>query len=241
MTVSLLTIFPRPQDLTAVAAEDLATVMFEFLRPDRSGRFTINTLMDQLITHTGASYPPTAKDETMYALAEALSWLQIHGLVIEDPRQPNSGYVLTKRAKGLRGKADIEAYRQGRILPVDLLDSVLAEKVQPQFLRGDYDVAVFQAFKEVEVATRKAAALGDNVVGVNVMRQAFHPDNGPLSDMTKVFGERESEMHLFSGAIGHAKNPGSHRDVVMAPKEAAQLIIHASYLLGIVRQRAPQP
>lgn len=240
MTVSLLTIFPRPQDLTAVAAEDLATVMFEVLRPDRYGRFSLEALLQQVITHTGASYPPTSKDEVMLALAEALAWLQSNGLVIEDPRQPNYGYVITKRAKGLRGKADLEAYRQGRILPVDLLDPVLAEKVHPQFLRGDYDVAVFQAFKEVEVATRKAAALGDNVVGVKVMHQAFKPENGPLTDMTKVPSERESEMNMFASAIGHAKNPGSHRDVVMAPKEAAQLIIFASYLLGIVRQRAPQ-
>jgi uncharacterized protein (TIGR02391 family) len=140
----------------------------------------------------------------------------------------------------LRGKADVEAYRKGRILPVELLESVLADKVQPQFLRGDYDVAVFQAFKEVEVATRKAARLGDDVLGVNVMRKAFHPETGPLAHMTKQGGERESEMHMFSGAIGHAKNPGSHRDVAMSPTEAARLIIFASYLLSIVRQRAPE-
>jgi hypothetical protein len=86
MSVSLLTIFPRPQDLTAAAAEDLATVMFEFLRPDRSGRFSFIALVDQFFPVNGSSYPNTSKEETMLALAEGLAWLQTHGLVIEDPR-----------------------------------------------------------------------------------------------------------------------------------------------------------
>ncbi|KWT71919.1 Phage protein [Hyphomicrobium sulfonivorans] len=240
MPVSLLNIFPRPQDLMAVAVEDLATVMFEFLRPDHSGRFSFVALIDQLFPLNPPSYPDASKEETMIALAEGLSWLETHGLVIKDPRQPNHFYILTRRAKALRGKADVESYRKGRILPVDLLGPRLVDKVQSQFLRGDYDVAVFQAFKEVEVATRKAARLGDDVLGVNVMRKAFHPEAGPLTDLTKLPGERESEMHMFSGAIGHAKNPGSHRDVAMSPTEAARLIIFASYLLSIVRQRSPE-
>jgi hypothetical protein len=78
---------------------------------------------------------------------------------------------------------------------------------------------------------------GVNLFGVNVMRKAFHPDTGPLTDKAAVYGEREAEMHLFSGAIGHAKNPGSHRDVTMVPDEAARLIIFASYLLSIVERR----
>jgi hypothetical protein len=73
MPVSLLTIFPRPQVLTAVAAEDLATVMFEFLRPDRSGRFSFVALVDQFFPGNGLSYPNTSKDETMIALAEGLA------------------------------------------------------------------------------------------------------------------------------------------------------------------------
>jgi hypothetical protein len=45
------------------------------------------------------------------------------------------------------------------------------------------------------------------------MRRAFHPQNGPLTNGDSIMAEREALMHLFSGAIGHAKNPPSHREV----------------------------
>jgi hypothetical protein len=78
------------------------------------------------------------------------------------------------------------------------VDGPLANKVRHLFLRGDHDTAVFQAFKEVEVAVRKAGNYPNDLLGVNLMRAAFHPDTGPLSDMTLVTAERQSEMHLFS-------------------------------------------
>jgi len=129
------------------------------------------------------------------------------------------------------------------MLPVNLLQPILAEKVWPQFLRGDHDIAVFQAFKEVEVAVRKAAngkgaGYPDDLVGVPLMRKAFKPENGPLSDMNRVIAEREGEMALFAGAIAHAKNPTGHRDVNLAPQEAARLVVFASHLLTIIEQRS---
>jgi hypothetical protein len=44
-------------------------------------------------------------------------------------------------------------------------------------------------------------------------------------------------MHLFSAAIGHGKNPPSHRDVQPAPEEATRLIVFASHLLSIIEKR----
>jgi hypothetical protein len=53
-----------------------------------------------------------------------------------------------------------------------------------------------------------------------------------------VFAEREAEMHHFSGAIGHPKNPGSHRAVAMTAQEAARLIGFASYLFDFTEPRS---
>jgi hypothetical protein len=38
-------------------------------------------------------------------------------------------------------------------------------------------------------------------------------------------------MELYAGAIGHCKNPTSHREVGIKRAEAARLIVLASHLL----------
>ena len=69
------------------------------------------------------------------------------------------------------------------------------------------------------------------------MHRAFQPENGPLRDKAAVAAERQAEMLLFAGAIGHAKNPPSHRDVAMDRVQAVRLIAFASHLLDIVEIR----
>jgi hypothetical protein len=43
--------------------------------------------------------------------------------------------------------------------------------------------------------------------------------------------------HLFAGAMGHAKNPSSHRDLNIQRMEAVRLIVFASYLLELAELR----
>jgi uncharacterized protein (TIGR02391 family) len=242
-TPSLLSLFPTPQDLLALAPEDLGGAIIEVLPPlIQNGLFNIHSLVGSLYQTDRPSYPPGTKRAIFPVFAEALSWLTTQGLIVNDPDQP-AFWWLTRRAADLRTRADVEAFRKGRILPDDLVPALFAQKVVPLFRRGDYDVAVFQAFKEVEVAVRKAAnakdaGYPDSDIGTSLMRKAFHPEVGPLADTAVVFAEREAVMHLFSGTIGHAKNPPSHRDVAFTAQEAARLIIFASHLLDIVEQRA---
>jgi Protein of unknown function (Hypoth_ymh) len=242
-TPTLISLFPKRQDLLALAPEDLGGVIIEIVPPLlQNGSFTIHALIGQCYPQFGPAYQGTDR-EVALALAEALSWLLSQGLLVLDPGQVGPFYVPTRRTKNLRTRTDVEAYRKGRILPDELLPPLFAEKVVPLFRRGDHDVAVFQAFKEVEVAVRnaanaKGAGYPDDLVGVKLMRRAFHPEDGPLSDTSLVEGEQEAEMHLFSGAIGHAKNPPGHRDVSITAQEAACLIVFASHLLSIVERRS---
>jgi uncharacterized protein (TIGR02391 family) len=245
---SLLSLFPTPKDLLALMPEDLGGVIIEVVPPlIQNDMFHIHSLLNVLYPPHGPSYPRETRRPVMLAFAEALSWLTTHGLIVIDPEQSGAlWYRMTRRTADLRTRADVEAFRKGRILPDDLLPALFAQKVVPQFRRGDYDVAVFQAFKEVEVAVRKAAnaknaGYPDSDVGTTLMRKAFNPENGPLTDMAVVPAERDAVMHLFSGAIGHAKNPASHRDVAITAQEAARIIIFASHLLDIIEQRAEKP
>ena len=241
--MSLLELFPTPQDLYAVSPEDLGGVVIEiapaFLQ---NGMFGIHALLNSLYPIVPPSYPPGTQQDVGKALEEALSWLVTQGLLIVALDQPGHLFRVSRRASQMRSRTDVEAFRKGRLLPDDLLPSIFVQKAVPLFRRGDYDVAVFQAFKEVEVAVRKAAnakgaAIPDNEVGTSLMRRAFNPDNGVLADQTTTASEREAMAHLFSGAIGHAKNPASHHDVTISAQEAARLIIFAAYLLDVIEKR----
>jgi uncharacterized protein (TIGR02391 family) len=165
------------------------------------------------------------------AIAEAWQWLQNEGLLMPDLDQPNGWFCLTRKGAALRTGADLEAYRQGGLLPSALLHPTFAEKMRPMFMRGDYDVAVFQSFKEVEVAVREAARMSNSDIGRKLMQAAFNPDTGPLTDRDADKGERVGLMDLFSGGIGHCKNPPGHRERDFDRVSAARLIAFASYLL----------
>jgi hypothetical protein len=237
---TLISLFPKPEDVLALTPEELGGVIIELMPPLlQNGMFNLAALLAQ----AGPSYPPGSRRTVELAAAEAISWLVTEGLLVPDPGQPSHNlYVPTRRAKSLKTRTDVEAFRKGRILPAELLPTPFAEKVVPLFRRGDHDVAVFQAFKEVEVAVRntanaKGAGYADSEIGTTLMRKAFHPDTGPLAEKTLVPAEREAEMHLFAAAIGHAKNPTSHREVAITALEAARLIVFASHLFDLVERR----
>ena len=120
------------------------------------------------------------------------------------------------------------------LLPKGLLHPMLEQKVLKLFLQGDYDTAVFQAFKQVEIAVRKAGNYDEKDHGTNLMRKAFHVKEGNLTDLNKQTAERQAQSDLFAGAIGYLRNPVSHRNIDFTKEEAAKAIILASYLLQIV-------
>lgn len=118
---------------------------------------------------------------------------------------------------------------------------MIREDVWSLYLRGKYDTAVFEAMKAVEVAIRDAAGLTPSDIGTKLVRTAFHVENGPLTDLTADYAERQARSDLFAGAIGSYKNPHSYRNVPLDdPDEAAEIILVANHLLRVVDGRSPK-
>src|ERR1017187_4444549 len=100
-------------------------------------------------------------------------------------------------ARAMESEADFKSFKVANLLPKEILHAKIADPVWRAFMRGEFDVAAFQAMKAVEVSVRAAAGLGDNLIGVKLMREAFAPEAGPLTDMNAEGGERVGRMELF--------------------------------------------
>jgi uncharacterized protein (TIGR02391 family) len=75
------------------------------------------------------------------------------------------------------------------------------------FMRSEFDVAAFQAMKAVEVSVREASGAGNSLIGVVLIREAFAPDKGALTDVTTERGEQVARMELFAGALRLLQEP----------------------------------
>lgn len=187
-------------------------------------------------------FPQEHRSEIQLAVSEAFSWLENSGLLVPEPGGSASSWlVLSRRAMKINHESEFERLNLSAILPRNLLHSILRDGVWTAFVRGELDVAVFQAMKQVEVEVREAAGFKETDHGVPMVRSAFHKDTGPLRDANQNEAEREALMHLFAGAIGSYKNPHSHRNVPLdEPAEAAEIILLANHLLRIIDSRSPQ-
>lgn len=162
-----------------------------------------------------------------------------HGLVVRDASQPSADAYRVSRLGQEALKYGVAKLTAAERLGMNLHPRV-DDRVEQQYLLGEYELAVFLAMKEVEVRVRELAGAPDGLIGTKLMQHAFSVDRpGELTDVGAEKSEQQAAMYLFTGAIGYFKNPASHRPVNYDdPVMASEAILFADLLLRTLDQIA---
>jgi uncharacterized protein (TIGR02391 family) len=220
---------PTAESVLDLEPEALGGYLLESLATGNSQDLRLNTFLSRMRAH----YKQEAVNN---AFLEAWSWLVREGLLIATTQD---AYLVSRRGNKLKGRQDLEAYRRSNILPKATLHPVIADRVWPDFVRGEYETAVFQAFKEVEAAVRTAGRFQATDIGTDLIEKAFDCNSGPLTDMALPEAERRAMLALFTGAVALFKNPSSfRRRTLNDSRESAEMISLASLLMRTVDSRA---
>lgn len=234
---------PDAETVISLAPEELA---FQLLQIARTHVQNGLLQMDSVITLQPSAnsqdppYPPNMQEDVEIALIEAWHWLELNAFLMPAPgiNGANGFKMLSRRGRDLIEREHFDAFQKAAAFPKELLHPAIADRVWISLARGELDTAVFYAYRTVEEAVRAAGGYAATDIGVSLMRKAFDPIKGPLTDQSQPEAERSALAHLFAGAIGSYKNPHSHRTVTISKHtEAQEIVLLASHLLRIVDGR----
>jgi uncharacterized protein (TIGR02391 family) len=235
---------PTPDEIANLLPEELAPYILADLAqitPNSMDRGRLN-IGNYCNSFDGDIHGPMrshqAREHTRQSLAEAWTLLDTLGFIAPDTTQNGYGWCFVTR-RGHEAAHSREAFERGRKasqFSATMLHEELRGAAYDALVRGNFQQAVAEAFRVVEVKVRNAA--GIEGVGATLMRAAFHEDTGPLRSDVADRGERQALPHLFAGAFGWVRNPASHREVPMDDvTHAIEQLMLASLLLRIADER----
>ncbi len=225
-------VFPPIETALDMEPEELAPFVLKHLK-ETGGK--INRYNYSLISGEKKEYAGEYIDRFQKQLMEAFVWLEKEMFIAPTPGTTGDWRFITRKGEKALEEEDFTAYVKASLLSSETLHPIFVRKVKPLFLRGDYDTAIFQAFKIIEVQVRNKGGYTNSDYGADLMRKAFHSETGTLTNSKSEKAEKDAMSHLFAGAIGLFKNPTSHRFIEnITPEDAADLIRFANFLLRMV-------
>jgi hypothetical protein len=203
---------------------------------------TAQVIANELFERGGYAYDVATRNAIDKAISRASKKLEDVGLIeAPDPDNGKNGYrVISQEGRKAMTQTDYAAAKVRASFIREMFHPSLPDAAWNSFRSGDYDTAVFEAFKAVEIAVRKKG-LGKNGIvqgdyGVALMRKAFDPRSGPLTDMSaQPPSRKERRCELFTGAFGELRNPKAHGDpTITDPLVAVEEMMTAGTLQRIV-------
>ena len=210
--------YPTAERLVAAPSLELERVLLSQIVVYCADRLhpmvTRDSIANGLFDGNGYQYSPAARADASRVIGRAWKALEDAGLIEEpDPENGKNGYrVPSPKGKAAHAATDYAAIRMRSKFSRDMFHPGLPDAAWNAFSAGDYDTAVFEAFKSVEVAVRTKGGFSSVDFGAALMKKAFDPDSGPLRDKAASRHRRKARCDLFTGAFGEIRNPKGHND-----------------------------
>jgi uncharacterized protein (TIGR02391 family) len=175
---------------------------------------TRDSISDGLFDGSGYPYSVQTRAEVARVIGRAWKALDDAGFIEEpDPANGKNGYRVPSAAgKSAFAATDYSGVRMRSKFSRDMFHPELPDAAWNAFSVGDYDTAVFEAFKSLEVAVRSKCGFNTTEFGAALMKKAFDHDTDPLRDPRAPRARRKARCDLFTGAFGEIRNPKGHND-----------------------------
>jgi hypothetical protein len=148
-----------PEELAPLILQDLAAI-----DPNGSNRGMLNfgNYSGQFDTDAhGPMRSVQTKQATYQSLAEAMAYLQQLGFIAPNTEQMGYGWIFVTR-RGRDAAASAVAFEQGEVrarFPATMFHKGLRDAVYDAFVRGNFQQAIADAFRILEVRVRGASGL----------------------------------------------------------------------------------
>ncbi len=164
---------------------------------------TRDSISTVLFDANGYPYSTHARTEVQRVIGRAWKALDDAGFIEEpDPDNGKNGYrVSSATGKEVYASADYVGARMRSKFTREMFHPGLPDAAWNAFTVGDYDTAVFEAFKSVEVAVRTKGGYTTKDFGAPLMKKAFDPNSGPLRDKAAPPARQKAPCDLFTGAF----------------------------------------
>lgn len=243
MAPSLRQWLPTSDELLELEFEELAPYVLQDLNRlgQRASQYLHAGNYASAIINSYRDDPRTAgSGEALIAQHVSVAWriLENMTLIAAKLDQQSGWYEITSRGKAISEIEEYHAVIRQLKFPSDHIHPILVAETRHSFVRGRFYSAVFDAARVVEDEVRKACGLDSSSRGQRLMADAFHIENGPLTDSSESKSEREGLRSLATGFMARFRNATGHSRPDLEPDEAIDAIHSASYLLRIVESRS---
>jgi len=120
------------------------------------------------------------------------------------------------------------------LMPETYVHPTIVKKCFTLLNNGEFESAVLQAFKTIETTIRDKINAPPDIFGERLLKTAFNPENGVLTNFKLPKAERFAFCNYITGAFAFYRNPSSHREVELDFIAAFDKVVVASDLLKAV-------